>query len=687
MIIIRKFIKGVEKYFNQGNLKYDLNTILSNANPSLSLEERVDWIQNLLIWIRSTEHIPAQFDPTTGQIHTARVRFILQLLDRNIKWKENVSATLRSVIKETKSLQLFCHTGLPQEGGFLQEATDRMVNKIIPTPPDDTELSELFLKIFPNVEDAIWVGHLTRETIEKIKDLIQFEAEEGEKIWQTIEEDIEDAIYVLVSQIHAMGLSDGIRRRLNNKIIKDSPFIGLSDSIDIFLHYFHKKNNEKMKEYALLYSQYILECKKSVQEVFQHLDEYGVSVALVYQLEKMTFHLSRLEVLLAFLNPVEKQDNIEIIPVFLSRLIRESLGKKSVRELIQTNLNQMSRKIAEQSGKTGEHYITSNKEEYIELLKSASGGGILMAFATAIKFIIVSIRLPHFFEGFFASVNYASTFVFIQMLGFTVATKQPSMTAACMAGKLNNTYDEESLKEFVDEVVKLTRSQFAAIIGNLALVFPISLLIDFIYKLITGTHFISEDKAINSIFSISIFGPSVFYAIFTGFLLWVSSIIAGWVQNWFIYRRLPEAIANNKRLIYVMGKRNTSKLSSYFVHNISGFGGNISLGFLLGMTPVFGMFFGIPLEVRHVTLSTGSFAFALSSLGFTDFETIDVVFACLGIVAIGFLNVVVSFSLALSVAIRARKVQSLGRKRVRAAILKRLRTSPLDFLFPIAKKD
>ncbi|WP_161597748.1 site-specific recombinase [Fluviispira multicolorata] len=686
MIIIRNFINGVEKFFNQGNAKYDLNTILSNANPKVSLEERVDWIQNLLIWIRSTEHIPIQFDPSTGQIHTARVRFILQLLDRNIEWKKAVSETLRSVIKETKSLQLFCHTGLPQEVGFLQEATDRMVNKIIPTPPDDTELSELFLKIFPNEEDAIWVSNLTKETIEKIKELIQFEAEEGEKIWKAIEEDIEDAIYVLVSQIHAMGLSDGIRRRISNKIIKDSPFIGLSDSIDIFLHYYRKKNNEKMIDYAKLYRQYILECKKSVQEVFQHLDEFGVSVALVYQLEKITFHLSRLEVLLAFLNPVEKQDNIEMIPVFLSRLIRESLGKKSVVTLIQTNLNQMSRKIAEQSGKTGEHYITSNKEEYVDLLKSASGGGILMAFATTIKFIIVSIKLPHFFEGFFASINYASTFVFIQLLGFTVATKQPSMTAACMAGKLNNTYDEESLNEFVDEVVKLTRSQFAAIVGNLALVFPVSLLIDFIYKLITGNHFIDEGKAINSVLSISIFGSSIFFAIFTGFLLWVSSVIAGWVQNWSIYRRLPEAIENNKRLIYVMGRENSSKLASFFLHNISGFGGNISLGFLLGMTPVVGMFFGIPLEVRHVTLSTGSFAFALSSLGLDGVQTIDLVFACLGIVAIGFLNVVVSFSLALSVAIRARKVQSLGRKRVRAAIIRRLRKSPIDFIFPLNKK-
>ena len=47
---------------------------------------------------------------------------------------------------------------------------------------------------------------------------------------------------------------------------------------------------------------------------------------------------------------------------------------------------------------------------------------------------------------------------------------------------------------------------------------------------------------------------------------------------------------------------------------IGGWGTNVSLGMMLGMTPAIGAFFGIPLDVRHVTLSSGTLALASASL-------------------------------------------------------------------------
>ncbi|WGL60874.1 site-specific recombinase [Pigmentibacter sp. JX0631] len=685
MKLFKHIASGVDKFIHAGNLKYDLNSILSSANPDVSLEERILWIQKLMYWIRSTEKIPLQFDSSIGQIHTARVSFILQLLDRNIEWKIAVSKIFRSVIQETSSLQLFCDTGLPKEVGFLQEATDRFLNKLIPTPPDDKELSELFLKIFPRTEDAIWVKNLTKETIVKIIELFEFQST-NENLWEKIHFEITEAICIIVSQIHAIGLSDGVRKRTNLTSVKESPFLLLNESIDEFLNFQTLQKTEVIINSILKCNHNIKLCRYAIQEVFQHLEDYGISVTLVYQLEKLTFHLDRLEVLLIFLYSRESIYNSNIIQNFISKLIKESLAKKSLKALIQTNLNQLSRKIAERAGKTGEHYITSNKKEYFYMFKCAAGGGIVTAFTTFIKFFIVTTKLPHFFEGFFASINYAASFVFIQLCGFTLATKQPSMTAAALAGKLHDIKESSSLNSFVDEITKLTRSQFSAILGNIILVVPISLLIDFLYKKITGHSAITPEKAYATIHSFSIFGPSIFYAIFTGFLLWFSSLAAGWIENWAVYRRLPEAIAKNKRLIFLLGSEKSEKISKFFANNISGFGGNISLGFMLGMTPQFGNFFGILLDIRHVTLASGSFAFALSALDFTNVNKYEFINACLGIIMIGILNVSVSFYLALSVAIRARKVQSLERKQIRVALFKRLISSPLEFLYPYSKK-
>ena len=61
--------------------------------------------------------------------------FILQLLDRNLEWKQAVSRIFRTVIQETNALQLFAIQVFLKKLGFLQEATDRFLNKLIPTPP------------------------------------------------------------------------------------------------------------------------------------------------------------------------------------------------------------------------------------------------------------------------------------------------------------------------------------------------------------------------------------------------------------------------------------------------------------------------------------------------------------------------------------------------------------------------
>ncbi len=47
-----------------------------------------------------------------------------------------------------------------------------------------------------------------------------------------------------------------------------------------------------------------------------------------------------------------------------------------------------------------------------------------------------------------------------------------------MAAKLKQARRRGRLREFVDEVANLTRSQVAAIVGNLALVVPAALLIE-----------------------------------------------------------------------------------------------------------------------------------------------------------------------------------------------------------------
>ncbi len=86
-------------------------------------------------------------------------------------------------------------------------------------------------------------------------------------------------------------------------------------------------------------------------------------------------------------------------------------------------------------GATGEHYITRNRAEWWDMLRRACGGGLVIAGTTLMKFAIGALGLSAFWGGFWAGMNYAVSFVMVQLLHWTVATKQPAMTAPAMAAR------------------------------------------------------------------------------------------------------------------------------------------------------------------------------------------------------------------------------------------------------------
>ena len=94
------------------------------------------------------------------------------------------------------------------------------------------------------------------------------------------------------------------------------------------------------------------------------------------------------------------------------------------------------------------------------------------------------------------------------------------------------------------------------------------------------------------------------------------------------------------------------------------------------------VFFGLPLDVRHVTLSTGQVTAALAALGGEHLGMLAAVWLVVGILGIGLLNILVSFSLALFVAIRARNLRGPERRQFYRALVGRFLKSPWSFLLP-----
>src|SRR5437763_8066 len=161
-----------------------------------------------------------------------------------------------------------------------------------------------------------------------------------------------------------------------------------------------------------------------------------------------------------------------------------------------------------------------------------------------------------------------------------------------------------------------------------------------------------------------------------------TSIVASRLDNWAVYHRLPDALAHHRQLGFVFGRERMQRFSKAFAGALSGIGGNVALGVFLGMTVPIAGFFGLPLDVRHVTLSTGSLALAGAALGWRACLHAGFIFAAVGVIAIGLLNFGVSFACALFVALRAREVHKNDMRVLLRTFFSRLRKSTASFWFP-----
>jgi site-specific recombinase len=657
-----------------------LDVLAASASAEDSLENRLNWLVDVVQWIRRPGHDDEAAASPEFHVQAGRLRRFLDVLDKNQGWKLSVAQTLRSIIRETSALELFTETGLPRQFGMMQEIGERLARKLLP-PPGSTELGVLFDRLFPHRHDAEWLETLDDATLLRFQELVEFEVEIDGKVWGVLTDELEDALSHLAAQLRISGCSTAIRPRIKHQRIRELPFFKLMGALQGVVDA-RRAGDEAALLAALNHLHGLLEtCHQALEEVLAHLEARGVSTDVVYQLAFLEAALARFAVLLE-LN-FNRELPLTQLGGFVARLVRENRARESVAELLRQNFRLLTRKIVERNAETGEHYIARTPGEYGEMLRSAAGGGVIMAFTTWFKLIILGCHLPGLLQGFAASFNYATGFVAIQLSGSTLATKQPANTAPALAERMHQVREPEAKEALVDEIVYLIRSQFASIVGNLVLIVPTTLALYFSISWVTGVPMMQPDKATKTIHSLSILGPSFFYAGFTGILLWASSLVAAWADNWFVCHRIGEALASDRRLVRTLGTSRALRLGRFWSKNIAGLAGNISFGVMLGLIPELAAFAGLPLDIRHVTLSSSMLTAATASIGPSVLTTTPFWLAVSGIAGIGFMNVTVSFSLAMLVAIRARGIQSPERHAIYQSLLRRLVRQPLSFALPI----
>ena len=176
--------------------------------------------------------------------------------------------------------------------------------------------------------------------------------------------------------------------------------------------------------------------------------------------------------------------------------------------------------------------------------------------------------------------------------------------------------------------------------------------------------------------------PSLLYACFTGFFLFFSGIIAGYVQNKIRYGRIRERLNKHPVLRMSMKAKRLDRIAVYIEENAGTLFGNIALGFFLGFSGVMGKLLGIPFDIRHITISAANSAIGVYGLGIENIDPLYLLTVLGGVLGIGFLNFLVSFSLAFSVAVKSRGIRFRQYPRFLRILGRHFLKTPLDFFRP-----
>jgi site-specific recombinase len=503
----------------------------------------------------------------------------------------------------------------------------------------------------------------------------QFDSPDDEKIWsfpKIEDEDMEflepqlfEACHIIMLRVAGLGLDPLIAEKLSDR----------KDLMEVFL---------KLGLYTPGDQEIRSELKK-VRDILDYIrglhSEQGTSISLTYKLIVIEELLERAEVLCKLLTEIHRPT---FQPYFLEKvktIWQQNRDSFKIRDFFVLNVERLAYQVTLITSSTGESYISSNRRELRHMWWKAIKGAMVVAVLAFLKVLASKLSYPPMVQFFIFGSIYAAGFVVIHLVGGVLATKQPAMTASTIAGELGSVDEtEESFKKVTATIVRLLRTQIAALFGNYIFAFPLAILL--VFPFLVAEHPLAGfDKAKILVGDLHPFWSlSFLYAAIAGVCLFMAGLVAGLADNWFSYQRIAF------RLRHSIGGARGVGVSRGVKKNFGIIIGNVVLGFMLGGMPSIGRVIGIPLDIRHVTFASAAFGIGWihqpERMPWADFSVIAA-----SIFVMGLVNLAVSFSLSLTVAMQSRKLKfSQGRKLV-WSVTKHFLRRPQDLFFDPGERN
>lgn len=615
---------------------------------------------------------------------------LITFLRENPIYKEFFKVKISSVIQGRKFSRLLSDAGILQNTDFFYEVKKRVFAKILPFQPEKDTLEFVLNQIFYKSSDAIWIAKIPMEELKELFLLLHFSSIYESAKEKTPLSELMNTMSLLSQRMSGRAMDTEVIMMTPEYEDLESPFVAFEKELLFIIDQIRKgtlhystSEDEHYKQLLILHKQ----CNEYVDKAFGNSSRFGISLQVNQSLLRIRQQLHRMKILMPLLLVDESKNQIGNSIQLALLLIKYNCRKNNIRQLISESTQLLSYEITQHTAKTGEHYITETSGEYYSMLKASVGGGVIVGVLCIIKLLLSKVHTSDFGHALLYSLNYSLGFIAIYLLGFTLATKQPAMTASALisaieVGMKRITKSEKKHQSFAELFARLFRSQFIAFVGNVLIAFPVALVI--IWLIDKGFHTnIATQKAGKLITDLNpIESASIFHAAIAGVFLFLSGIISGNVSNKSKHGQLYYRIQEHPLLKMSLGKKKTIQIAAWFERNWAGVVSNGWFGVFLGSTASIGIFLGLNLDIRHITFASGNFALGLYGTNFVMDER-TIFWSILGIGIIGFVNFIVSFSLSLGLAFRSRDIPISEVKLLIQSIWAYFKSKPMAFLFPV----
>ena len=655
-------------------LEEKFETLLETLdNDKIDIIDRLGYIIN---FIRPAD--PKELGPTLEAMH-----HVIQFFQKKDIIATKISDEINLLLIESKISTNITSLGILSRDGFRHELHERFYNKFLPNPPKKGDFGYIFATLFHKKDDHLWVNKLEdEEWIAFFASILSSESYQEETKNHFFSE-LLYAAEIISIWIASEEFNDNFIRLDKSLLNKDSAFIALQRDISDFIHKIQAASIDLASTDLDLRHIHVLieQCNEQVNRLKKKSINKGISVGFTYELERLGQMIRRIEEILKLIKNFDTPESYLLFMKLFKESVKKNATRNSLSEVYQQSIRVVAKSVTNNTSEHGEHYITENLQQYINMLSSAGGAGIIIALMALIKINIMQAGFSEGTETLFASLNYGLGFVLIHLLGFTIATKQPAMTASTFAKAIEKgERNRANQKKLVALIIQVNRSQFAAVFGNVLLALLVAFGIAYLV-IGRGESILSFQETQYYLKGLEPY-PALIYAAIAGIWLFCSGLIAGYFDNRANLLELKERYFYHPLLKKLLKEDKREKLA-YFLHEHHGaMAGNFFFGVLLGITPYLGYLLDLPLDIRHVAFSTAYLGYSSMHI---DISLGEFFLFLLFVLLIGLVNLSVSFILALKVSLLSRDSYFGNLFSFIKLLAKESLKRPLDLFFPPKK--